>query len=139
MYQSIICIGRLGTDPIEQYSTDGTMSAFFSMCVEKTYYINDEQKKSLTWFNVYAYGTPAKNAIKYLSKGRIVAVQGEIMSDAFGNPRVVEEIAIGKRIPKHEIRAEKLIFMDYKDKKEETFIDPKSQFPAIQQKGFDID
>lgn len=87
MYQKTIIIGRLTRDPEMRYMTDGTAITNMSVAVD------DRKKdasggytKHTTWFKVSAWGKQGENAHQYLSKGKLVYVEGTLKSDASGNP-----------------------------------------------------
>ena len=79
MYQKIILIGNLGQDPEMRYMSDGTPVTSFSVAVNRTW--NDpsgERQQRTTWFRVSAWRRLAETCNQYLSKGRLVYVEGDI-------------------------------------------------------------
>jgi len=42
----------------------------------------------VVWFKIVAWGSQAEACNEYLSKGRQVLVEGELLADTDGNPRV---------------------------------------------------
>lgn len=79
MNQHII-IGRMGKDPEVKNLDSGKTVANFSVATSTKY--KDKQsgeKKELTqWHNIVLWGQPAEFAAKYLHKGDLVCVVGEV-------------------------------------------------------------
>jgi len=72
LYQNeITLIGHLGIDP--KVFNDGKVTGFSIACNEY-----DGEKETTRWFNVSTFNGMAKAAAKYLSKGRLVSVEGKI-------------------------------------------------------------
>ena len=87
MYQKTTIVGRLGKDPEMRYMPDGTAITNLSVAV------SDRKKDGsgghtdhTTWFRVSVWGKQAENCNQYLSKGKMVLVEGTLKSDAKGNP-----------------------------------------------------
>lgn len=82
MYQSITVIGRLGRDPEMRYLPTGDAVTGFSMATDRQYNGKDGQKvKETTWFRVSVFGKQAEIANQYLSKGKMVLVEGRLRPD----------------------------------------------------------
>lgn len=90
MYQKLIIVGHLGSDPELRYAPSGKPVANFSVATNRTYANSDgEQVKETTWFRVTVWGKQAENVAKYLHKGRQVLVEGQLIHDtSTGGPRV---------------------------------------------------
>jgi len=91
VFQQIIIIGNLGSDPEMRYMPDGTAVANFSVATNRrwTDRSSGQQKDETTWFRVSVWGRQAESVNQYLSKGRQVMVQGRIAPDPqTGSPRV---------------------------------------------------
>jgi single-strand DNA-binding protein len=85
MYQKILIVGNLGRDPELRYTPAGSPVCNFSVAVNRRR--NDEDV--VVWFRVVAWGSLAEACNTYLSKGRQVLVEGELLSDhATGGPKV---------------------------------------------------
>ena len=82
----VILIGRLGRDPEIRYTPSGTAVASFSLA---TNYRAKDQDGNFTdkteWHNIVAFGQKADVASEYLSKGKLVYIDGRIQT------RVVED------------------------------------------------
>jgi single-strand DNA-binding protein len=95
--QNVTVVGRLGADPQMRFLNDGTPVCNFSIATDKVWTGADgDQKQKTTWFRVSAFGKQAENHNQYLSKGREVAVTGEVDASAWvdkdGNPRATLEL-----------------------------------------------
>lgn len=72
-------IGRVGKDPETRYTAGGKAVASFSVATEKTWKDKSDQKQEkTTWHNVIAWGKLAEIIEKYVSKGMLVYIEGEI-------------------------------------------------------------
>ena len=82
MYQSITVIGRLGRDPEMRYMPNGDQVTSFSIATDRAYKGKDGQLvKETTWFRVSVFGKTAETANQYLSKGKMVLVEGRLRVD----------------------------------------------------------
>ncbi|MFZ0547741.1 MAG: single-stranded DNA-binding protein [Candidatus Promineifilaceae bacterium] len=91
MYQKLIIIGNLGTDPEMRYMPDGTAVTNFSVATNRgwTDSRSGESKDETTWFRVSVWGRQAESTNQYLSKGRRVLVEGRLRPDPqTGGPRL---------------------------------------------------
>ena len=79
MYQKILIIGRLGQDPEMRYTPQGTPVTTFSVATDRVWTDQNGQRQERTvWFRVSAWRRLAETCNQYLSKGRLVMVEGEI-------------------------------------------------------------
>lgn len=77
MINRIVLAGRLGRDPELRTTTTGKSVANFSLAVDKRFK-PDGDGPSCDWFNVVAWGKTAEFVANYLTKGRLVAVDGRM-------------------------------------------------------------
>ena len=97
MYQQVVIVGNLGSEPELRYTPSGIPVATFPVAVNRRWTDgNGEQKEKTTWFRVTAWRKLAELCNQYLSKGRLVLVEGEIEASAWsdnqGNPRATLEL-----------------------------------------------
>jgi single-strand DNA-binding protein len=99
MYQSnLIIVGNLGRDPEMRYTPSGVAVTNFSVAVNETWTGQDgEQQERTTWFRVAAWRKLAEVCNQYLSKGRLVLVEGRVSASAWmpqdgGDPRATLEL-----------------------------------------------
>lgn len=84
MYQKTIIVGNLGGDPEMRYTPSGTAVTNFSVAVSRRWTGRDGQKQEkTTWFRVNAWDKLAELCNQYLSKGRLVLVEGEVEARAW--------------------------------------------------------
>jgi len=90
MYQKLVIVGRLGKDPEMRYMPDGTAVTSFSVATDRrwTDRSTGQPVQETTWFRVSVWGRQAESANQYLSKGRMVLVEGRLTPDANGGPRI---------------------------------------------------
>ncbi len=82
MYQSLTVIGRLGRDPEMRYLPNGDPVTNFNVATDRVYNDRSGQKVSeTTWFRVSVFGKQAENANQFLSKGKMVLVEGRLNVD----------------------------------------------------------
>ena len=74
----ILLIGRLGKDPEERATAGGTCVSKFSLATDNYHSGNGE--KTTEWHRVVAYGKTAETCNQYLSKGRLVCVEGSLQT-----------------------------------------------------------
>jgi single-strand DNA-binding protein len=78
MLNTITLIGRIGKDPELKTTDSGTNICTFSLAVTRKM---DRDKSD--WFNVKCFGKQATFVHEYLAKGRLVAVTGEHINNAY--------------------------------------------------------
>ena len=93
----VILLGRLGGDPEVTTLKSGQVVAKFSLATSKSYKDKQGKKVDTTqWHNIVMWQPLAQVAEKYLSKGSLVYLEGELTSrsydDAQGNKRWFTEI-----------------------------------------------
>jgi single-strand DNA-binding protein len=115
MYQSFTAIGRLGRDPEMKYLPTGDPVTSFSIAVDKKW-TKDGQKMSKTmWVRVQVFGKMSEACNTYLSKGKLVFVEGELsFDDKTGAPKTFQK-QDGTTGTGFEIVASKVQFLSPKD------------------------
>jgi len=89
MYHKIILVGNLGRDPELRYTPSGTPVTNLSVATNRRYTdSNDNPVEQTIWFRVAVWGKQAENCALYLKKGRQVLIEGRLVPDDNGNPRV---------------------------------------------------
>lgn len=90
MYNKIFLIGRVVNDPTLKYSQQGKAVSTFSIAVDR----QDETD----FFDLVSFDKQAEVASKYLTKGRLIMVEGRLQTRTFetqdGTKRKVYEIII---------------------------------------------
>ena len=115
MYQKLIIIGNLGSNPEQRFTPSGDPVTTFSVATSRKYGEKDET----TWFRVSVWGKQAESCNTYLSKGSKVLVEGRLKSNADGNPRVYER-KDGTWSASYELTAESVRFLTPKGEQVES-------------------
>ncbi len=98
MYQRTVVVGHLGRDPEMRYTQDGTPVTSFSVATTRRWADREgAQREETTWFRVSAWGRQAEICNQYLTKGRLVLVEGTVSASAWkerntGEPRATLEL-----------------------------------------------
>ena len=88
-FHTIIIVGNLGKDPEMRYTPSGQPVTSFSVASGRSYTNTAGEKVEETvWFRVTAWGKLAETCNQYLRKGRMVLVEGRLVPDKNGGPRV---------------------------------------------------
>jgi single-strand DNA-binding protein len=89
MYQKVILVGNLGKDPEMRYTPSGQAVTNLSVATNRRYTDSSgEQREETVWFRVSVWGRQAETVHQYLRKGRQVLVEGRLVPDESGNPRI---------------------------------------------------
>jgi single-strand DNA-binding protein len=94
----VILVGRLGRDPELKYTASGTPFCRFSMATDDSW--NDkgtgERQERTEWHNIVAWDRLAEICNQYLTKGRLVYIEGSLQTrewdDQEGNKKKMTEI-----------------------------------------------
>lgn len=94
-------IGRLGQDPKLQYLNNGTPVATFSIACDESYTDKQGSKVEKTeWVRVVVWSRQAEMVANYLSKGRLVFVEGRLQTreweDQNGQKRYTTEVVASR-------------------------------------------
>lgn len=104
MYQHITIVGRLGADPEMRYLPSGSAVCNFSVAT-------DWSKDETIWFRVSAFEKLAETCNQYLSKGKLVLVEGRVRVSAYTNRE-------GNPAASLELRASTVRFLSSKNEEE---------------------
>lgn len=88
MFHTIILVGNVGRDPEMRYTPSGAAVTSFSVASSRNYKSQGQTVKETIWFRVTCWGRQAEVANNYVRKGQKVLVEGRLVADAAGNPRV---------------------------------------------------
>jgi len=90
MYQRIIIVGNLGRDPEMRYTPQGTPVTQFQVATSRRWTGADSALHEETaWFRCTTWGKQAEICNQYLSKGKKVLVEGQLVVDEkTGGPRL---------------------------------------------------
>lgn len=93
----VMLIGNLGRDPEIRYTTNGQAVANFTLATTERYTDREgERQENTEWHRIVAWGRLAEICGEYLTKGRMVYIEGSIRTrsweDKEGNTRYTTEI-----------------------------------------------
>ena len=91
MFEKVIVVGNLGSDPEMRYMPDGTAVTNFSIATNRqwTDQATGEGVEQTTWYRVSVWGRQAEACNEYLGKGRTALVEGRMNADPdTGGPRL---------------------------------------------------
>ena len=93
----VILVGRLGKDPELKYTPTGAPVAKFSLATDESFKDKTGEKQNRTeWHNIVAWNKLAEICGEYLTKGKLVYIEGSIRSrqwqDQSGNKRTAYDI-----------------------------------------------
>ena len=96
MVNKAILVGRLGKDPEAFTFDNGNKKASFSLATNRSYKKDGQKVEETEWHNVTIWGKSADIAEKYLKKGSLIYLEGEIKTRSYddkdGNKRYITEI-----------------------------------------------
>ena len=78
LVNKVVLIGNLTRDPELTHTASGAAVASFGLAVNRKYKQGDEWKEDVCFVDITTWGNMAENCSKYLSKGRLVLVEGRL-------------------------------------------------------------
>lgn len=108
---SVILIGRLCADPqIRQITGENsTAIATFTLAIDRP--PKKDGTKQADFPRITVFGKQAENCERYLSKGRLVGIQGRIQTGSYKNKE-------GQTVYTTDVVADRVEFLEWGDKKE---------------------
>lgn len=93
----VVLLGHLGRDPEIIYTPGGSLVATFSIATDESFKgRNGEQQQHTEWHRIVAFGKLGETCGEYLTKGKLVYIEGSIRSrqweDQSGNKHTSYEI-----------------------------------------------
>lgn len=102
----IIIIGNLGSEPEMRFTPNGRPVTSFSVATNRRYTTSEgERREETEWFTVVAWARLAEQCNQYLTKGRLVYVEGRLRTHTW-------EGQDGQRRSRNEIVADRVSFLD---------------------------
>ncbi len=87
----VILVGRLGADPDVRYAASGTAVAKFSVATNEAVQGADGNWEEKTeWHRVVVFGKTAEHCGNYLSKGRLVYIEGRLRTNQWEDQQGVK-------------------------------------------------
>ncbi len=78
---TVALIGRLGKDAELKTSSHGTVSANFSIAVNRQVKKNDQYEEHTDWYDCVLYGKLAEALCQYMTKGTQLSIQGSLRQE----------------------------------------------------------
>jgi len=103
-FNKVILLGNLTRDPEMRYTPSGSPVASFGLAVNRRYRQGDEQKEEVCFVDISTFGRQAELAGEYLSKGRMVLIEGRLQFRTWEDQN-------GQRRSKLDVVAERVNFM----------------------------
>jgi single-strand DNA-binding protein len=102
-----ILIGRLTRDPELRYTSSGRAVCQFSIAISRNY-TNQQGQRDTDFINCVVWDKQAENLAKYITKGRLIAVDGRIQTRNYDNNE-------GKKVYVTEVLANNIQFLESKN------------------------
>ena len=86
---NVVLIGRLTRDPELKYLPNGTANSTFTLAIDRGLTRDQKEqceangKPTTDFIRIVVWGKQAENVANYLSKGRLVGVQGRIQTGSY--------------------------------------------------------
>ena len=80
-------IGYLGREPETRFTPKGNKYCQFSLAVNRPRRNGDDKSDNADWFNVQAWGKLAEICQQYLSKGRLVFIEGRMHTNKWNDEK----------------------------------------------------
>ena len=106
MLNHVVLIGRLTKDPEMRYTQNGTAVTNMRLAVQRNY-ANQNGEREVDFIDVVAWRGTAENCAQYLSKGRLISVQGRL--------QVRQSESNGRTYTNTEVIANEVVFLDWGD------------------------
>jgi len=105
---SVVLIGRLTKDPEVRYTTsdEPVAIATFNLAVDRP--VRQGMEKQADFPRITVWGRQAENCEKYLTKGRLVGIQGRIQTGSYKNKN-------GDTVYTTDVRADRVEFLQWGD------------------------
>jgi len=121
----VLIIGRVGRDPEMRYTPSGRPVTTFSVGTSRAWTTADGERRTETeWFNVVAWSNLAEICKQYLTKDRLVYIEGRLQTrhweDQEGNKHTATEIVASEMIVLEERRETNQAASEYDEGDDET-------------------
>ena len=102
----VMVIGNLGSEPEMRFTPNGNPVTSFRVATNRVYTTPEgERKEETEWFTVVAWGKLAEQCNQFLTKGRLVYVEGRLRMHTW-------ESQDGQKRYRNEIVADRVSFLD---------------------------
>jgi len=87
----VILVGHLGKDPEVRHLDGGVTVASFPLATSETYNKDGKRVEQTEWHNIVLWRGLAEVASKYLSKGKLVYIEGKLRTRSFEDREKVKK------------------------------------------------
>jgi single-strand DNA-binding protein len=87
----VILVGRLTRDPEHRTTPNGKAYATFGLAVRKRFKPADPNERDADFFNIKVWGQSAEYVKNYLTKGRLVSVDGRLETRRYTDQQGVQK------------------------------------------------
>lgn len=112
----VILIGRLTKDPELKKTNSGLSYVQFNLAVNRNY-TNKSGEKQADFINCVAWRTQADNLVKYIRKGGLIGVEGEIQTRTYDDKNGIKKYIT-------EVLCNSIEFLESKSQQSKTSYDP---------------
>lgn len=106
-----VLIGRLTRDPEMRYTSESQMAvATFTVAIDRP--AKQGKEKQADYPRVTVFGKQAENCERFLTKGRLVGVQGKIQTGSYKNKE-------GQTVYTTDVVADRVEFLEWADRESE--------------------
>ena len=109
MYNKVIMMGRICSDPELKTTPNGTNVCSFRIAVDRRFQQKGEERKT-DFFNVVAWRSTGELVSKYFGKGRMILIEGEMQTRQYTDKS-------GNQSTWYEVNAERVSFTGEKAEK----------------------
>ncbi len=126
-----ILIGRLTRDPEVRYTSSNRAVCQFTVAVDRPFTNQQTGQREADFINVVVWDKRAENVGKYMSKGRLVAVEGRIQTRNYDNNE-------GKRVYVTEVVADNVQFLESKNAAGNSAVVDNMPEPPVEKTPYDF-
>lgn len=125
-----ILIGRLTRDPELRYTSSNRAVCQFSVAIDRPFTNQQTGTREADFINVVAWDRTAENIGKYMSKGRLIAVEGRIQTRNYENNE-------GRKVYVTEVIASNVQFLESRNTQSSGNIDTMPE-PPVEKSPYDF-
>ena len=122
----VMLIGRLGRDPEERTTTGGTRVSSFSLATDT--YRGANTEKTTEWHRIVVFGKIAEQCNRFLHKGRLVCVEGQLQTRAW-------EKSPGDKKYYTDVVASRVTFLDRNNTSSDNLGDRDPEAACVEEQG----
>jgi len=126
-----ILMGRLTRDPEVRYTSSNRAVCQFTVAVDRPFTNQQTGQREADFINVVVWDKRAENVGKYMSKGRLVAVEGRIQTRNYDNNE-------GKRVYVTEVVADNVQFLESKSAAGNSAVVDNMPEPPVEKTPYDF-